>query len=192
MLCFRILSHGKLENVCVAANGATHFSCVASAAHFLFWSGFMIITFCGHAQYTETEADEQKLLSLFSELIGDGYAELYLGGYGSFDAFARKCGRKYQTTHPNTRLIFVTPYITESYQKTHLNYNRNLYDEIIYPSLEEKPLRFAISYRNRWMAEKADCIIAYVTHEWGGAYKTYEYAKRMQKQIFNIAQKGIQ
>ena len=83
-------------------------------------------------------------------------------------------------------------YLHPSYQKTHLNYDKSLYDEILYPHLEEKPLRFAISYRNRWMAEKADCIITYVTHEWGGAYKTYEYAKRMQKQIFNIAQKEIQ
>ncbi len=149
----------------------------------------MIITFCGHAQYTETREDEQKLLSLFAVLVGDRHTELYLGGYGSFDAFARKCGRKYQTAHPNTRLVFVTPYITASYQKTHLNYDKSLYDEILYPHLEEKPLRFAISYRNRWMVEQADYVIACVTHEWGGAYKTYQYAKRKQKQIFNIAQK---
>ena len=36
MLCFRMPNLGRIENICVAANGATHFSCVASAAHFLF------------------------------------------------------------------------------------------------------------------------------------------------------------
>ena len=147
----------------------------------------MIITFCGHSQYTESEEDEQKVISLLTELVGDHNAELYLGGYGSFDAFARKCGRKYQKTHPNTRLIFVTPYITVNYQKNHLDYNKDLYDEILYPSLEDKPLKFAISYRNKWMVEQADYVIAYITHDFGGAYQTYKYAKRKNKSIFNIA-----
>ena len=151
----------------------------------------MIITFCGHAQYTETEEDEQKILSFFAEKIGDRHAELYLGGYGSFDAFARKCGRKYQETHPNTRLIFVTPYITPDYRKNHLDPQKDLYDDILYPELENVPLKFAISHRNRWMVEKADCIIAYVSHSWGGAYQTYMYAKKKQKEVFNLFNKDI-
>ncbi len=156
-------------------------------APFYFWSESMIITFCGHAQYTESEADRQKLLSLLVELIGDRPALLYLGGYGGFDAFARRCGKLYQKTHPNTRLVFVTPYITESYQKNHLNDQKALYDEILYPGLEDKPLKFAISYRNKWMVEQADYVIAYITHNWGGACQTYKHAKRKKKPLFNIA-----
>ncbi len=151
----------------------------------------MIITFCGHSQYTESGEDEQKILSLLSEIIGDRHAELYLGGYGSFDAFARKCGKKYQETHPNTKLIFVTPYITANYQKNHLNEQKDLYDEILYPSLEYKPLKFAISYRNKWMVEQADCVIAYITHALGGAYSTYKHAKKKKKPLFNISGKEI-
>jgi uncharacterized phage-like protein YoqJ len=149
----------------------------------------MIITFCGHAQYTESREDEEKILSLLTELIGDRHAELYLGGYGAFDTFARKCGSKYQNEHPDTRLVFVTPYITPSYQKNHLTDQKNLYDEIIYPNLEDKPFRFAISYRNKWMIEQADYVIAYVTHDWGGAYQAYQHAKRRKKPLFNIADK---
>ena len=78
----------------------------------------MIITFCGHSQYTESGEDEQKILSFLTEKIGDRPAALYLGGYGAFDAFALKCGKKYREAHPDTKLIFVTPYITENYQKT--------------------------------------------------------------------------
>ena len=147
----------------------------------------MTVTFCGHSDYTGTVEDEQRIISILTEIVGDRKAQLYLGGYGSFDEFARKCGRKYQETHPNTSLIFVTPYITVDYQKNHLEYSKELYDEILYPSLEEKPLKFAISYRNKWMVENADYVIAYITHEWGGAYKTYKHAKKKQKQIFNIA-----
>ncbi len=151
----------------------------------------MIVTFCGHSKYIETREDAQKIISILTEIIGDDHAELYLGGYGSFDAFARRCGKKYQETHPNTKLVFITPYITVDYQKNHLEYEKNLYDDIIYPELEKVPLKFAISYRNRWMVEKADCVIAYITHDFGGAYQTYKYAKKKKKQIFNISEKDI-
>ena len=151
----------------------------------------MVITFCGHSQYTETGEDEQKILSLLGDLVGDQHAELYLGGYGSFDAFARRCGRKYQETHPNVKLIFVTPYITPSYQKNHLDHHKALYDEVVYPNLEDKPLKYAISYRNKWMVEQADYVIAYITHGWGGAYQTYKHAQRKKKTLFNISGKEI-
>ena len=45
------------------------------------------------------------------------------------------------------------------------------------------PRRFAISYRNRWMVESADVVVAYVLHDWGGAAKTLRYAKQKKKQI---------
>ena len=149
----------------------------------------MIITFCGHAQYVESEEDEQKILSLFTELIGDRPAKLYLGNYGSFDAFAQRCGKKYQKTHPNVRLIFITPYITVNDSKNHLDHKKDLYDEILYPGLEDKPLKFAISYRNKWVVEQADYVIAYITHAWGGAYQTYRHAQRKKKPLFNISGK---
>ena len=148
----------------------------------------MIITFCGHASYIERDGDEEKLLSLLTEIIGDSPAELYLGGYGAFDEFARRCGSKYQDTHPDTRLVFVTPYITEEYQKNHLEPIKRIYDATVYPPIENVPMRFAISHRNKWMAEQADVVVAYITHEFGGAYGTYKHAKRKQKKIFNFAE----
>ena len=52
-----------------------------------------------------------------------------------------------------------------------------------YPPIENVPLRYAISKRNEYMVEKADVIIAYVNHSWGGAATTLEYAKRKHKNI---------
>lgn len=147
----------------------------------------MIITFCGHASYTQKEGDETAMLALLEELIGDDPAELYLGGYGAFDAFARSCGSKYQDTHPHTKLIFITPYMTEEYQKSHLEPLSPLYDTILYPPIESVHLRFAISHRNKWMVEQADVLIAYVTHDFGGAYTTCKHAKRKKKRIFDFA-----
>ena len=151
----------------------------------------MIITFCGHSQFTRTEEYEQKILAFLEEKVGDKSADFYLGGYGSFDAFAYDCCKKYKATHPDVSLIFITPYMTVEYQKNHLDYQKKRYDDIIYPEIEDKPPRFAITYRNRWMVEQADYVICGITHDWGGAYKTYQYAKRKKKNIYNVTDKEI-
>ena len=151
----------------------------------------MIITFCGHSQFTRTAEYEQKILAFLEEKVGDKPADFYLGGYGSFDAFAYDCCKKYKATHPDASLIFITPYMTVEYQKNHLDYQKKRYDDIIYPEIEDKPPRFAITYRNRWMVEQADYVICGINHYWGGAYKTYQYAKRKKKYIYNVTDKEI-
>ena len=143
----------------------------------------MIITFCGHAQFQRSEECEKKLLTFLEEKVGDSSADIYLGGYGDFDAFAYGCCKKYQESHPNISLVFVTPYLSNN----HLQYQKDIYDAVLYPEIENKPLRYAITYRNRYMVEKADYIIAYVSHDWGGAYATYKHAQRKGKKIFNLA-----
>ena len=59
-------------------------------------------------------------------------------------------------------------------------------DTSIYPPIEQVPPRFAISKRNEWMMANADLIIAYVNHEYGGAYQSLRVAKRRKKKIINI------
>lgn len=146
----------------------------------------MIITFCGHSRFFGLKEYEQKLLDFLLEKVGDTPADMYLGGYGDFDNFAYSCCKKYKETHKNVSLIFITPYMTEEYQKKHLEYIKTVYDEIIYPEIENKPLKFAISYRNKWMVEKADFVVCGINHSTGGAYQTYLYAKRKKKEIFNV------
>ncbi len=151
----------------------------------LFWF-LMIITFCGHADFCEQSKYMQKVLDLLQEKVGDNKAEFFLGGYGRFDSFAFRCCKLYKQTHPNVSLVFIMPYITEEYQKNHFEDIKSEYDYIIYPEIENKPPRFAIIERNKYMVEKADCVIAYVERTFGGAWITYQYAKRKRKEIFNI------
>ena len=147
----------------------------------------MIITFCGHATFVGTKETESRLLDFFDQAIGQETVEFYLGGYGAFDEFAYTSCKKYKETHRDARLVFITPYITEQDQKKVLSLEKARYDAILYPEIEDKPLRFAISYRNQWMMEHADVVIAFVERDWGGAYKSYQYAKRKGKRIFNLA-----
>ena len=143
----------------------------------------MILTFCGHTQFLKTVECEHKIVALLSEKIGDAPADIFLGGYGNFDFFAYDCCKKYKETHPNINLVLVTPYISDNYLKQ----QGKKYDLILYPEIGDKPKRYAIVYRNRFMIEKADFVIAYVSHNWGGAYTMYRYGKRMGKMIYNLA-----
>jgi hypothetical protein len=119
--------------------------------------------------------------------VGDAPVDFFLGGYGQFDEFAYSCCKQFQASHPVTRLIFVTPYNTPSYQKTHLADARARFDEIIYPPLDGVLPRYAILRRNRYMVEQAGLVIAYVTRAKGGAYQTYRHALRKGKNACNLA-----
>ncbi|MBE6589277.1 MAG: hypothetical protein E7643_03785 [Ruminococcaceae bacterium] len=147
----------------------------------------MIISFCGHSKFHKTEEYEKKILSFLEEKVGNNSADMYLGGYGDFDEFAYQCCKKYQEKHPLVSLVFVTPYLSVEYQRNHLEHQKERYDSILYPELESKPPRFAIIYRNRYMVDHADFVVAFVAHNWGGAYTTYKYAKRKNKPIYNLA-----
>ena len=62
------------------------------------------------------------------------------------------------------------------------------YDDILYPPIETAPYRLAIVKRNEWMVEQADLVIAFVTHSWGGAAQTFQFAEKKQKKIILLHQ----
>ena len=82
--------------------------------------------------------------------------------------------------------MFDSATATESYQKNHLSYIKESYDEILYPPLEGVPYRFAISARNKWLVENSDLIVFFVRRRFGGAYTAYLHAKKKGKQIINL------
>ena len=139
----------------------------------------MILAFFGHSDYRASREDEQRLLSFLEETVRDRPVQLFLGGYGAFDGFARNCGRAFQKTHPKAKLVLVTPYLNRGADDS--------YDAIVYPPLESVPPRFAISQRNRWMVEQADSTIFYIKRTLGGAFQAYQYAQKKKKPLFNLA-----
>lgn len=145
----------------------------------------MIVAFCGHAKYVGNFLDEKKVLEFLEKRVGDTPCEFYLGEYGGFDRFSYHCAKVFKETHSNARLIFVTPYL-DGVQK-HSAPQKERFDMIIYPEIENAPPRYAIDHRNRWIADCADIIVAYITHEYGGAYAMYRRAKQKHKEIYNIA-----
>ena len=152
----------------------------------------MIITFCGHRNVPDSKYATERLTeiitALFMEVTADNAPiSFYCGGYGEFDRLAEKVVETVHKNFPNTSCekLFITPYITQSYQRRNEQMKQR-FDDIIYPPIENVPCRYAIIRRNEWMIDAADVVIAYVRYSWGGAARSLAYAKRKGKTIIMI------
>ena len=148
------------------------------------------VTFCGHSRIYDKgvkEALYKALTDFLLPLSTYDKVTFLCGGYGAFDGLCSDVidEIRKQGIAPQTEKIFVTPYITENY-KDRVEAMRTRYDDVVFPSIENAPLRFAISRRNEWMVEQADIVIAYVTHSFGGAATTLRCAYRKKKNIVRL------
>ena len=139
----------------------------------------MTVTFCGHGTILFKDEVTIKLSGVIEKLINEGADTFYLGGYGDFDFLAARAVKSAAMKRMNIVSILVIPYLEHKY-------NKELYDETIYPDLERVPKRYAISKRNKWMIDNSDVVVSYVDHDWGGAAKTLEYAKKKRKRIISL------
>lgn len=134
------------------------------------------VSFCGHSEIIQPEGVRCWLMHTVESLIAKGADTFYLGGRGAFDSLAAHVLWEQKKTYSHIQIILVLAYL-----------NRNMdtlgYDATLYPELESVPPRYAISRRNEYMVEMADVVVAYVIHDWGGAAKTLEYARRKGKMI---------
>ena len=140
----------------------------------------MTVAFCGHREICRNEIIVEKLYDVVERLIHNGANEFLLGGYGDFDMLAAVTVNELKSKYPDIKSVLVIPYLNREF-------DMNLYDDTVYPPLENVPLIYAMPKRNEWMVRNCDILIAYVIQSWGGAATTIEYAKRKKKKIINIA-----
>ena len=137
----------------------------------------VIVTFCGHSKlYNQTDDFSRWLDIILPSLTEGGAATFYLGGYGDFDSLAAAAVRRQKAVYPHITAILVLAYLNREADASR-------YDDTTYPPLENVPPRYAIVRRNEWMVRESDVVISGVTHGWGGAAKTLDYAKRRGKVI---------
>ena len=140
-----------------------------------------VVTFCGHNEAAIGEEIRQRLYCAVEQEIQNGADLFYLGGYGHFDRMAAGVVWELKKKYPHIKSVLVLAYLN---REVDMRY----YDETTYPPLENTPPRYAISKRNEWMAARADTVIAYVTHGWGGAAQMLRAAKRKRKRVMNLAE----
>lgn len=150
----------------------------------------MTITFFGHSVIDdETRVQAALYVELEKLFLGAGAEKLtfYCGFYGAFDRLAayviKRLKKKYRDV--KAELLLITPYVNIAHNKN-LSEDAKECDGVIYPGIENVPLQYAIARRNKWMADNCDLVISYITHTWGGAYKSCEYARRIKKKIIYL------
>ena len=127
----------------------------------------------------------EKLEAAIEELITeDGANRFLLGNQGNFDMITFNILRKMKLKHPDISYCVVLAYMPTGKAAGSLyDYGETLLPE----GIESVHPRFALSWRNKWMINESDTVVAYVTRTWGGAAKYVEIAAKKRKNIINLA-----
>lgn len=138
-------------------------------------------TFFGHRDCPASVMP--KLRTVLVDLIEHhGVEQFYVGRQGNFDTMVRAVLRELAKTYPQIRYAVVF----EQLPKRRVDV-RCFSDAIFPEGMEDVPLRFAISRRNEWMLRRADMVVTYVTHSWGGAAQYAKKAGKQGKIVLNLA-----
>lgn len=140
----------------------------------------MVCTFFGHRDAPESV--ETVLRTKLVELIEWKNADTFLvGNQGAFDRMVIRQLKALRVQYPHIHCAVVLAYMPEGNEKT-----EEL--ETVFPDrMEYVPRRFAVDRRNRWMLEKADCVLTYVVHSVGGAAKYKRVAEQKGKMVVELA-----
>ena len=138
-----------------------------------------VCTFFGHRDCIGLS--KQRLEEAIEDLILNHDVDLfYVGNEGLFDALVHWVLFAMKKKYPHIHYAVVLAYPPKN--RPGEDYSGTLLPE----GIEEIHPKYAIVWRNRWMLQRADCVITYVTHSWGGAAWFAEEAKRQSKRIINL------
>lgn len=136
----------------------------------------MTCTFFGHGDCPP--AVFQKLKSTIENLIvTNGATSFLVGNQGNFDALAQRALKELQELYPKIDYCVVLAYLKNDIAKT------SNYDTVFPEGIESVPPKFAIDFRNKWMVNKSDYVITYITRSFGGAAKFAELARKKKKYV---------
>ena len=124
-------------------------------------------------QKTLIELIEQKNITSF-----------YLGNQGNFDYLARQILKSLKTKYPHIEYFVVLAYLPKQKNEFIIE---DFSDTIFPDGLEKVPPKYAISKRNKWMIDRADFAVCYVTHFGGNSVKIKDMCEKKNLPILNIA-----
>ena len=141
-----------------------------------------ICCFAGHSNiYDNQEKLKFNLKNEIIKLIEKEKVNIfYCGGKGAFDWLCAKVINELKQDHPFIKSYLILAYLPTKNKTVYDDYVFSLFNETIYPDLENIPPRFAILKRNEWMIKNSDFLISYVIYDWGGAAKAVEFAKKQK------------
>ena len=138
----------------------------------------MTCTFFGHRD-TPKETEPALQLTLIDLIENKNATVFYVGNHGNFDAMVRRQLEDLSKTYP------IKYYVVLAYMP---GKNDNPDEHSILPEgIEAVPRRFAINYRNKWMLNKSDTVVTYVTRPIGGAWEFKKLAENKQKTVLCLS-----
>lgn len=125
-----------------------------------------VCTFFGHRNCREEV--KAKLKRVLEELIvKKGVNQFYVGTHGNFDFYVYQVLCELEKKYPEIRFTVVLAYMP---CKRRQGDTFDWYRTTIYPKgIEKIPIRFALSFRNKWMIERSDSAATYILYSSGGA-----------------------
>lgn len=140
-------------------------------------------TFFGHRESPVTI--RPKLRETIIDLIAHhGVDMFYVGQQGKFDAMVRSVLKELVPIYPEVNYAVVLERVPSD--RTEFDF-RDFSDTMLPEGIEAVHPRFAISWRNKWMLQRSEYIVTYITHSWGGAAQFAEQAKGQKKTVINLA-----
>jgi len=140
----------------------------------------MICTFFGHKD--TPSGIEIFLQEVIVDLINQGVTSFYIGNQGNFDAMAIKILSKLKEKYAINYTVVL------AYMPLQKNTDEYTAESVFPECLANVPPRFAIDRRNRYLLEKSDIVVCFVTHSFGGAAKFTELAKKQGKTVINLSE----
>ncbi len=152
------------------------------------------VAFFGHRYIKNPFRVEKVLYEQIRRILSEKeYVEFLVGRNGEFDQCVSSIVRKIKRENcdDNSSLVLMLPYLTAEYLNNEENFKK-YYDsvEVSLRASKSHP-KSAIQIRNREMVDRAELVICFVEKNYGGAYKTIEYAKKQGREIINIAKEEL-
>ncbi len=139
----------------------------------------MTCTFFGH---NNTPVSVKPLIreTLIDLIENHGADKFFVGDHGSFDRMTAAVLKELKDVYPDIEYRVVLAYLPN-------DGNKSDHPTEFPAGIEKTPKKYAIDFRNKWMLSNADAVVAYITHDWGGAAKFVSMAKRKKKHIINLS-----
>ena len=119
-------------------------------------------------------------------LISVGADCFLVGNQGGFDAMVLGCLRKFVIKYPAISYRVVLAYMPKP-GDSEFRPGETMLPE----GMESIHPKYAIAYRNKWMAEESDAAVVYVAHSWGGAAKYAGMMETKGKTVINLYRAGV-
>ena len=148
--------------------------------------------FTGHRMISKAE-QEQFVPKLKEELYNlvknEGVAVFRNGGALGFDTITALLVIELKKEFPDIKLLIDAPHKNQSARWK--EFDRVVYDYILKNAdrityLSEEYFEGCMQYRNRYMVNNSDFVIAYIKRARGGAYYTASYAESEDKKVIYI------